>query len=335
MDFYAVLGLGRDAQADAIAGAYRRSALATNPECNQDHPDPSALAKKFKQVSQAYVVLSDPHVRAIYDQYGEDGVRHGGTGNIGRPGGVDIDAVDPFLTFRRFFGVDSPFQVLGNMSGVQNNQHGFFSISAAKDKNPPKADPVRVTLPVTIEDVFHGNLRRVDWEVKHYTTRNEVTSSTMAFFEVAVPKGIRAGDQITLLGKGDTKDACSKGDVIVTFEMAPHQTYTRSVNDLVINIPITLEDALCGVKFTVPTLEGRTLPVQLDEVVTPSFRRVIKGEGLPLFGNPTVRGDLIVLCPTIFPRYLSAEQKIEIRRILNSGDDQEDKKKEENEENKL
>ena len=322
MDFYAELGLGRDAQADAIAGAYRRSALATNPECNQDHPDPSALAKKFKRVSQAYVILSDPHIRAIYDQYGEDGVRHGGANNIGKPGGVDVDAVDPYLEFRRFFGVDSPFQVLGNISGAQNNQHHFFSISATTDKNPPKCDPVRIVLPISIEDVFHGHLRRAAWDSKHYTARDEVTSTTPCSAEVAVPKGIAAGDSVTLLGKGDTKEGRSKGDVVVTFEMAPHETYTRDGSDLVIKVPITLEDALCGVTFAVPTLEGRSLPVQIDEVVSPSFRRVIKGEGLPHYGNASQRGDLVVLCPTVFPRYLDAEQKAEIRRILNAGEEE-------------
>lgn len=319
MDFYAVLGLGRDAQSDAIASAYRRSALATNPECNQDHPDPSVLAKKFKHVSQAYVVLSDPHIRAIYDQYGEDGVRHGGAGSIGKPGGVDIDTVDPYLEFRKFFGVDSPFQVLGNISGAQNNQHHFFSVSATTDKSPPKCDPVRVVLLVTIEDVFHGNLRRVCWDSKHFTARDEVTTTTPCSMDVTVPRGIRSGDAVTLLGKGNSKDGKTKGDVIVTFELAPHAVYAREGDNLVVRVPITLEDALCGVKFTVPTVEGRQLPVEVDEVVQPDFRRVIKGEGLPIYNNVTgARGDLIVVCPTIFPRYLSAEQKVEIRRILSA-----------------
>ena len=314
-DFYSILGISHQAESDAIAKAYRRSALTYNPECNPNHPDPRALARQFKLVSQAYVVLSDPKIRAIYDQYGEDGVRHGGTGDVGVPGGLNIDAVNPDTVFRRFFGVDNPFQVIGDLNGAGNNQHSFYSSSAAIDKNPPKTDAVQVTLTLSLEDVFLGNSRIVRWVRKHTNAVGQVSEAS-ASYEVSIPKGVRHGDQLSLKGKGHTAEGRSQGDVVVTFEIAPHSTYRREGDDLVVVADITLAQALSGVTVSVLSIEGRVIPLLIDEIVHPRFRRTIAGEGLPKFDNPTERGNLIVECSTQFPTYLTAEQKSEIRRIL-------------------
>ena len=317
-DFYSILSLSHTAEGDAIAMAYRRSALALNPDCNANHPDPTSLYRKFKQVSQAYVVLADPVTRSIYDQFGEDGVRHGGTGAVGVPGGVNIDGIDPHVVFRRFFGVDNPFQVLGNVNGVQNNQHTFFSESAAIDKKPPKTDSVHASVLVTLEDVLHGSLRKVQWVNSHTSSRGEVTKSD-ANAEFTVPKGIRCGDSVTLKSQGNTADGRSKGDVVFTFQLASHERYRREGNNLVTVARIRLTEALCGTTVVIRTMDGRDVPVQIDEVVHPKFLRSIPGEGLPVFGDTTgKRGDLLVECTVDFPKYLTADQKAEIRRILDA-----------------
>lgn len=316
-DYYTVLGISHQAEADAVAKAYRRSALTYNPECNPNHPDQRHLARQFRLVSQAYVVLSDPKIRAIYDQYGEDGVRHGGTGTVGVPGGLQIDAINPDAVFRRFFGVDNPFQVIGDINGVNNNQHTFYSNSAAVDHNPPQADAVQTKLRVTLEDVFLGSLRKVEWTNKSIASTG-VFTETPAEFEVCVPKGVRTGDSVTLKSKGNTQEGRSRGDVIVTFHVVDHDRYRREGDNLVVMAPITLSEALCGVTVTVTTIEGRSIPVLIDEIVHPKFRRTIPGEGLPLRDNVAARGDLVVECITQFPTYLTAEQKSELRRILDS-----------------
>lgn len=122
-DYYEILGISHQAENDEIAKAFRRYAMAYNPLCHQQSTDLEVLRHKFKRVAQAYTILSDPKIRAIYDLFGEDGVRHGGTGQQGIPGGLDIDAIDPQIVFKRFFGVDNPFQIVGNVDVVQNNQH--------------------------------------------------------------------------------------------------------------------------------------------------------------------------------------------------------------------
>uniref|UniRef100_A0A0A9YXE3 Uncharacterized protein n=1 Tax=Lygus hesperus TaxID=30085 RepID=A0A0A9YXE3_LYGHE len=108
------------------------------------------LRYKFRRVSHAYTVLSDPKIRAIYDVYGEEGVCHGGTGQQGIPGGLNFDNIDPLLVFKRFFGVDNPFQVIGNVDLTQNNQHVFFSVDAVKPRELPKCPPMYVKLPISL-----------------------------------------------------------------------------------------------------------------------------------------------------------------------------------------
>lgn len=319
-DYYTVLGISHQAEADAVAKAYRRSALTYNPECNVNHPDPRSLARQFKIVSQAYVVLSDPKMRSIYDQYGEDGVRHGGTGSVGVPGGLNIDDINPDVVFRRFFGVDNPFQVIGDISGVNNNQHTFYSNSAAIDPNPPQAEAVLTTLDITLEDVYLGSSRLAQWINKQINSTGAYTESP-AEFEITVPKGIRSGDTVTLKKKGNSQEGRTQGDVIVTFKVLPHDRYRREGDDLVVVAPITLAEALCGVTVSVKTIEDREIPILIDEIVHPKFRRTVPGEGLPVYGKPPgTRGDLVVECSTQFPTYLTAEQKSELRRILQSSE---------------
>jgi len=315
-DFYAILGLSHTAEADDIAKAYRRAALTYNPECNLEHPDRAELERRFKLVSQAYVVLSDPKTRAVYDVYGEFGVLNGGTGKVGIPGGVQLDQVDPGAVFRRFFGVDNPFQVLGDISGLKNNQHHFFSSSAALDKNPPQAEPINVTLQVSLEDIFTGATRTAVWQAQHTNARGEASTSESSE-EVTIPKGVADGATLVLRGKGSTKHGCRAGDVFVKLETQAHRMFARKGDDLHVVVPITLVEALAGVSVTVTTIDQRELQVLIDEIVHPKYQRRLAGYGMRK-ANSDDRGDLIVECDIRFPQYLSSEQKAEVKRILSS-----------------
>jgi DnaJ-class molecular chaperone len=295
-DYYAILGISHASQSDEIAKAYRRAALTYNPECNPAADNPAELKRRFKLVSQAYVVLSDVKTRAIYDAYAESGVRHGGTFEGGNSG-LDIDAVDPDVVFRRFFGVDNPFQVIGDTSGLHGTQHHFYSeAAAAKPAQPLARIPVPIT--VTLEDVFQGALKTAKWE------RN----GSWYTMDVQVPRGVRHGSRIPFTHT-------QGGDIEVVIEVEKHERYARDGNNLIIVVPITLADALVGTTVKVPLIDSREVDVLLDEIAHPAFELPLYGEGLP---DPQTgkRGDLIVRCSTAFPKYLSAEQKRELRRIL-------------------
>ncbi|EPY23058.1 heat shock protein-like protein [Strigomonas culicis] len=316
-DFYEVLGLARLAEDDEIAKAYRRYAMAYNPKCHLEDPNQKELMQKFKLVGQAYTVLSQPKVRAIYDQYGEEGVRHGGTGNQGIPGGLDLDSVDPNRVFETFFGLSDPFQQIGAVSGVRNNQHDFFSTAAVQPTQVGKFAPLLLQLPITLEDVFYGATRKVTWS-KQVTAVDGGIVGTVEAYEVQVPKGAATGDVITLAGRGNSTPVLHAGDVLVQLELQPHKTFRREGDDLVVAVPITLTESLCGTTVTVTTMEGRALPILIDEIVHPKYRTTLKGEGLPSHHSNGARGDLIVEYIVNFPGFLTLEQKSELRRILDA-----------------
>lgn len=322
IDYYQFLGLNRQSGDDDVAKAYRRYALAYNPQCHPDTTDQDTLQRNFKTAAQAYTVLSDPKKRAIYDIYGEEGVRHGGTGQQGVPGGIDLDCIDPNAVFTRFFGVDNPFQVVGNIDGVRGNHHDFFSTIAGMPPNPPKCPPLEVALPVTLEDVFFGAVRRAAWTATHTSavpgTPNAVVTTTQESYEVRVEKGAKTGDRFTVVGRGNTVPGCGRGDAVVVVTVVQHPRFRRDGDDLVTVANISLRDALCGTTVTVRTVEGRELSILIDEIVDPSYRTRIAGAGLPAHsgGGDAARGDLVIEFTTKFPSFLTAEQKTEIDRIL-------------------
>ncbi|KAK7199797.1 heat shock protein-like protein [Novymonas esmeraldas] len=322
IDYYQFLGLNRQSGDDDVAKAYRRYALAYNPQCHPDSTDQDTLQRNFKTAAQAYTVLSDPKKRAIYDIYGEEGVRHGGTGLQGVPGGVDLDCIDPNAVFTRFFGVDNPFQVMGNIDGVKGNQHDFFSAIAGMPPNPPKCPPIEVLLPVTLEDVFYGATRRAAWTATHAggVALGAPITATAESYEVRVEKGARTGDRFTVVGRGNAAPGFARGDVIVVVNVVQHTRFRREGDDLVTTANVSLRDALCGTTVTVRTMEGREVSILIDEIVDPAYRTRIAGEGLPTRGGEgsSTRGDLVIEFTTKFPSFLTAEQKTEIGRILDA-----------------
>ncbi|KPA84759.1 putative mitochondrial heat shock protein-like protein [Leptomonas pyrrhocoris] len=322
IDYYQFLGLNKRSGDDEVAKAYRRYALAYNPLCHPENPDQQGLQRSFKTAAQAYTVLSNPKVRSIYDIYGEEGVRHGGTGQQGVPGGVDLDNIDPNTVFKRFFGVDNPFQVMSSLDGVKENQHDFFSTAAGMPPPPPKCPPIEVRLPISLEDVFYGATRRAVWTCTQVGTAalGAAYTATTDAHEVRVEKGAKTGDRFVVPSRGNSAPGFARGDVIVVVEVVPHPRFRREGDDLVTTAAISLRDALCGTTITLRTMEGRELSILIDEIVHPAYRSRIAGEGLPAAAGSgeATRGDLVIEFNTTFPSFLTAEQKTELRRILDA-----------------
>jgi DnaJ-class molecular chaperone len=325
-DFYAVLGISNLAERDEVARAYRRSALTLNPamapaatlsssaSATEADAQKAELYRRFRLVGQAYTVLSDPKYRGIYDAYGEDGVRHGGTAGSVLP--LDLDAVDPDAVFRKFFGVDDPFHVAVEAQGVNGMAHDFFSEDAVRVKHPPPAEELVVELPVTLEEAFGGASKTIVYEASHLDVKGKPVATAKSSLQFAVPLGVADGASFTFKGIGHTGDQKSAGPLRVVVRLQPHAVYQREGLDLVVTANISLCQALTGVSIVVPTIDKRELTVSVDEVACHKYRARLKGEGLPS-EDGSRRGDLVVECIPVFPAYLSAEQKRELKRVLN------------------
>jgi DnaJ family protein B protein 4 len=322
-DYYAVLGIGRLAEPDEVARAYRRSALTLNPACDPAFAAPavagSELAAKrveaqrrFRLLSQAYTVLSDPKVRATYDQFGEDGVRHGGTGPTAKP--VDLDAVDADVVFRKFFGVDDPFRVVQEAGGDYAKTYAFYSLDAVRDHNPPPADPLDAEVVVTLEEALQGAKKEVRYTAKHIPAKGAATEEhrTITF---AVPLGVRDGQIFEFKSQGNTQEGRTAGPLRLTVRLAKHSVFSREGDNAIVKASVSLCQALTGVSVEVPTLDGRTIVVDVSDIAQPGYRHRVAGEGFPAADGKT-RGDLLVELTPVFPEYLSVEQKLELKRIF-------------------
>lgn len=151
-DYYEILGLERNADESEIKKAYRKMAVKWHPDKNPDNKEEAE--KKFKQIGEAYEILSDPQKKQIYDTYGEDGLKNGGMGN--GDGGFPFQSSNPDDIFKMFFGDQMAF---GGMPG--RNRHN------ALQKNEPKI----VNIPVTLKDLYNGSKKKITLKIKQLCER--------------------------------------------------------------------------------------------------------------------------------------------------------------------
>lgn len=332
VDYYKVLGLSKGASEDDIKKAYRKMALKYHPDKNKS---PNA-EEKFKQVAEAYEVLSDPKRKEIYDVYGEEGLKGGVGGPSGRSGGTAYTfSGDARETFRTFFGTDDPFNIFmnigGNSGGVRSAEFmdvdgdifgrmpfgGMFMSSGGAGGGLSRArkvqdPPIHHDLSVSLEDVLYGTTKKMR------ITRHKLDGSTEEkVLTIDVRKGWKSGTRITFPREGDERANTIPADIIFTVKDRTHKYFKREGADVRYVAKIGLRDALCGVNIQIPTIDGRTVPLRVDDcVIKPGTTRRISGQGLPYSKEPNRRGDILVEFEIVYPDRISASDKEVLMRIL-------------------
>jgi len=336
-DFYKILGISKGASDDEIKKAYRKMALKYHPDKNKS---PGA-ENKFKEIAEAYEVLSDSKKKEIFDKYGEEGLK-GGMGGGGSPSGGHAGNFqsysfhgDPHETFRMFFGNENPFENLfgggfggsgrggmGQMGGMggspffqfQSSGHedmdiddGFggghmFSQGGRQGGRPKRQDsPIIRELNVSLEEVLSGTTKKLKITRKVLNPDGRSARSEDKILTIDVKPGWKAGTKITFPKEGDQLGKNIPADIIFVIKDKPHPQFVRDGSDIKYTMRLSLKDALCGSTIQVPTLGGRKIPMSLNEVVKPTTQKRIQGEGLPLPKSPARRGDLIVNFDIVFP----------------------------------
>jgi len=326
-DYYGILGVPRDAGADDIRKAYRKAALRWHPDKNQERKEEAEA--KFKDIAEAYDVLSDPEKRQIYDQFGEEGLKGGAQGadgaTAGAPGGARGPAGfsyhfsgDPNDMFARFFKDsfqrsesfgESPFDGFGGLFG------GFPGGAAgAMPGGERRARPAVFELPCSLEELYNGTTKKM--KVTRASTTLKRPSETV--LEISVKPGWKAGTKVTFPGEGDEiGNTGAAQDVVFVIREKRHPLYSREGSNLLHHRKVPLVDALCGFKFELDHLEpGKTLRVTVNDMVTPTYTKVIRGKGMPSSKDPNVRGDLVVTFDIVYPQKVSAETRDQLRNIL-------------------
>ena len=334
-DYYGILGLRKGATDDEIKKAYRKMALKYHPDKNKS----GDAEEKFKQVAEAYEVLSDKKKRDIYDQYGEEGLKGGipGQGGSGGPGFTYTFSGDPRATFAQFFGTSDPFaQFFGDMDGspfeaMDTGQDPFMSFMGglggpragprrAFSFNPHdshhserKDEPIFKDLHVSLEEVMKGVSKKI--KITKNVVEGQNARRQEKILTINVKPGWKAGTKITFEREGDQIPGKVPADIVFVIKDKPHPKYKRDGENIIYTAKITLREALCGTTVKVPTLSGRTVQLNLPEV-TPKTERTIQGEGLPFSKEPNRKGDLLVQFDIAFPSSLTNSAKEILSEIL-------------------
>ncbi|MCD7453213.1 hypothetical protein HAX54_020087 [Datura stramonium] len=304
VDYYNILKVSRNASEEDLKKSYKRLAMKWHPDKNsQNNKEAEA---KFKQISEAYDVLSDPQKRQIYDLYGEDALKSGqfssasptsaasGTGN-GR--GFRFNTRDAEDIFAEFFG----------------GSDGYSSNSGAGVVR--KAAPVENKLPCSLEELYKGSKRKM--KISRILLDDSGKPTTVEeVLAIHIKPGWKKGTKITFPEKGNYEHGAAPGDLIFVIDEKPHAVFRRDGNDLVINQKISLLDALTGKTISLTTLDGRELTIPITEIVKPGQELIIPNEGMPISKERGKKGSLKIKFDIRFPSRLSADQKSDLRRVL-------------------
>lgn len=308
MEYYETLGVSKSASATEIKKAYRQLALKYHPDKNQGEKTAEA---KFKEINEAYAVLSDVEKKKQYDTFGStDFHQRYSQEDIFR----NFDLNDILRQFGAGGGGSTSFRSNMGGGGAQSfqsffGQGGGGGCGSGGCQPPPKGQDMTYQLSVTLDEVMHG-------AEKNITLRANGTSQNVT---VKVPKGIEAGKKLRLKGKGGASpQGGAPGDLYLKVELSKHDHFQRDGDDLICEKWISFSDACLGTKVAIETLEGKKFMVNIPSGIQPDARLRIKGHGLPS-GPLGSRGDIYVKLGVQVPEQLSTEQQELVLSLQGAG----------------
>lgn len=294
-DFYEILGVSKDASVDEIKKRYRKLALEHHPDRNPGKENED----RFKEIGEAYSVLSDRSKRAEYDKL-RDAIRSGYAG--GMPGG--FRATD--FGFGEEFNVEDLLrQIFGE--GFSASGFGPFGFGRVQTRARRGRD-VETEVMLSFDEAMQGTERKV--RIDFPSGRRDVT--------VRIPAGVADGARIRAHARGEHgSEGGEAGDLYVRVRVAPHPFFGRRGKDLTLTLPVTFAEAALGAEVKVPTLNGS---VKLKIPAGTSSGRTFRLRGRGVKASDGSKGDLLATVQVAVPEKLSKKQK-ELVRELSEGDD--------------
>lgn len=319
-DYYEVLGVARTASNDDLKKAFRKLAMQLHPDKN---PGDKKAEERFKEINEAYEVLSDQQKRQMYDQFGHAGAQGGfrpgqnpfegfggagpfgaggfGAGGFGGPGGAGAGGEN----FQDIFGdIFSDFFAGRARPGGPGAGPGAGPRAGTRGRG---AD-LRYTLNISFEEAASGTEKTISF-IRQRSGREET-----AKLSVTVPAGVKAGQRLKLRGEGDAPPSGgSAGDLYVIVNIQEHPLFKRVENDVHLDLPINFIEAVTGTTVDIPTLTGRAaLKIPAGTPSGQIFR--LKGKGFSSVQGAGA-GDMLVRIVIDVPRELTDEQRETLKKF--------------------
>jgi curved DNA-binding protein len=311
-DYYDILGVGRDADEKEIKRAFRRLARKHHPDVNPGDPE---AEERFKEINEAYEVLSDPEKRRKYDQLGADWSRWQQAG--GRPGDFDWSRWTTGATGgKRVYVRQGTPEDLEDLFGGASRFSDFFAqifggmgTGAAPGGfeyrvRPQRGQNYEQELEISLREAYRGTTRVLQKDGRR--------------LEVKIPPGAHTGTRVRMAGEGRPGAGGGEaGDLYLRVKVAPDPQFERKGDDLYVTVPVDLYTTILGGEVRVPTLSG---PVMLTIPAGTQNGRVfrLRGRGMPHLRQPEQHGDLYVKVDVRLPTDLGPHQRElfeELRRI--------------------
>lgn len=349
-NYYELLEINKNASVDEIKKSYRKLAIKWHPDKNPNNKDEAEI--KFKAISEAYQVLSDPQKKEIYDTYGEEGLK-----NNGGMGGTSFNS--PEDIFRMFFGDGhSPF----------SGHEGQFT------QSKQQTDSKIINIPVTLKELYNGSKKKITLKIKNICGKcsgygglnmkmcdgcngkgikiinrmigpgmvqriqtactncnglkkiaehkcNDCTGSgtiiTDKQFLLIIEPGCENDDKKIFQGHGDELLNEERGDVIFILKEEKNNLYKRCGNDIIYNYNITLGDSIVGSEVSFDHLNGSKINYKEVNIIQQKSYSILHNKGMPIKNNNNKFGDLYVVYNIVYPnKVLSDTEKDSIRKIL-------------------
>ena len=298
-DYYAALGVDKQASQAEIKKAYRKLALKYHPDKN---PGDKTAEERFKEVAEANEVLSDPEKRRKYDQLGSNWRQYentdfdssGGSGSFRQGRSYRDTYGDPGGVFGSENGFSDFFESFFGTGGAGRGSGGF---SFGYDS--PIAD-LMGELPIGLQEAYNGTQRIIDLGGEK--------------IKVKIKPGAYDGLKLKVKGKGTKGGDGSRSDLYLTIKVDPYHGYERKGDDLYIEQPVDVFTALTGGKQEIETFSGK-LNIKLAEC-TPNGKRVrVKGKGMPIYNKPEHYGDLYIKLVVKMPERLTPQQREVLQQL--------------------
>ncbi|MCA9859317.1 MAG: J domain-containing protein [Thermomicrobiales bacterium] len=345
-DYYEALGIDRSADESQIKAAFRKQARKHHPDVN---PGDAGAEERFKEVNEAYEVLSDSDKRKLYDRYGEEWQRYKEAGYTGDEPADDArrSGADDFGTW--FTGSSGGYThtdfsstsdhsdffetLFGSFGG---NRRGAETFTRTAPR-PRRGQDIEAEVEVSFDEAFRGTKRRFDIQAEEICptcggtglVRNTICPTCdgsgyiprIKTIEVKIPAGVHSGSRVKVAGQGGAGDAGGpNGDVYLIVKVADDKRFTREGDNLRSEVDVPMFTALLGGKVQVTTPTGRvelTIPVETQQGRV--FR--LRGQGMPKLKKSGERGDLLARANVVLPTNLTDREKalLEELRSLRSG----------------